>query len=241
MTVEESCINPAQIKEGDLMACADGTATRLVARHVRRCPACARQVKELAALEATWAAKLHRFSCPPSGQLIAYHEAELQGSQKLMVVQHLRQCPHCAGELASLARRERAELSRRPGAAAREALVAERLALPVLVDPLRAAAGASVPQVYRAAEVEVILSLRPSGSHQRQQDLSGLVHVGGQVPGTIGGARVELYYEKGLISIATVSSRGHFELPAVEAAGYDLCLIWQEQEIWLRGIEVRRV
>lgn len=67
----EPCINPTEIKEGDLMAYVDATADEAVIEHIRRCPACARQAEELAALQAALTARLYRFSCPTPGQLIA--------------------------------------------------------------------------------------------------------------------------------------------------------------------------
>ena len=78
------------------MAYIDHTAEEAVIQHVQRCPACTRQAEELATFQAILTAKLHRVSCPRPDQLIAYHQRELQGSEKLIVAQHLRQCPHCA-------------------------------------------------------------------------------------------------------------------------------------------------
>jgi hypothetical protein len=237
--VGETCINPAEIQEGDLMAYADGAASRSVVAHVRHCPTCARQARELAGLQALLLANLNRFSCPASDQLIAYHQAELQGSEKLVVAQHLRQCPHCARELATLARDERESLGERIGSALK--VMAATPASPhAQMAPVRDGAGPAraMLQVYRADEIEFILTLPLSDTHPHEQDLSGLVHIGGQVPETIGGAKVELYRHEGLIAIAYISSRGHFTFAAIEPAGYDLCLLWEDREIWLRGVKV---
>jgi hypothetical protein len=237
--VGETCINPAEIQEGDLMAYVDGVASRLVVTHVRRCPACARQASELSGLQALLMANLNRCSCPAPDQLIAYHQAELQGSEKLVVAQHLRQCPHCARELATLARDERESLGERIGAALR-VLAAAPASSHAQMAPVRDGAGPAraMPQVYRAAEIEFILTLRLSATHPHQQDLSGLMHIGGQVPKTIGGAKVELYRDEGLIAIAHISSRGHFTFAAIDPAEYDLCMLWEDREIWLRGVKV---
>ena len=51
-------------------------------------------------------ARLYRFSCPTPGQLIAYRQGKLQGDEYLTVAQHVRQCPHCAREIATLAHDE---------------------------------------------------------------------------------------------------------------------------------------
>ena len=243
--VSEECINPGEIQDGDLMAYADGLADEAVAQHVRRCPACARQADELAALQATLTAELYRRGCPAPEQLIAYHQRELGGGTALVVAQHLRQCPHCARELAGLARGERSgPLGWLQAAVGRVDAV--------LVSPQRGGTGprqaglqaATVrgdrpgPQVYRAGEVELILSQHASPAQLPRQDLSGLVHVGGEVPATVAGARVELYRDEGLIAITEVSRRGQFRFDAVAPAGYEISLVWGEREVRLTGVRV---
>ncbi len=237
--MEETCIDPAEIREGDLMAYVDGVAHGSVVAHVRRCPACARQAQELSGLQALLTDSLFRHSCPTSEQLIAFRHAELRGSEQLLVTQHLRQCPHCAREMAALARSERQSLAERLGAAL-TVLTAVRLAPAAQAAAVRAGAGQrrAAPQVYRAGEIEVILDLRVSATGLHQQDLSGLVHIGGQVPATIGGAQVEIYRRDELIAVAQVSARGHFAFAAIDPADYDLALLWGKQEIRLQGIQV---
>ena len=248
----ETCINPSEIQEGDLMAYVDGTADEAVVQHIRRCSACARQAEVLATLQTIMTAKLYRFSCPTPDQLIAYQQGELRGSEKLVVVQHLRQCPHCARELAALARDARVGLGERIRAGL-------KVLDAVLVTPqlqaagVRGAPGAArpTPQVYRADEIEIIVNQIPSRTHPRRWDLSGLVHVEGQVPETIApstalrqssgqgsgqrGARVELYRGEGLIAIAAVSLRGRFVFAAVEPGDYDLSLVWGDREVRVKN------
>jgi hypothetical protein len=64
------------------------------------------------------------------------------------------------------------------------------------------------------------------------------VHVGGQVPETIGGTSAELFRGEGLIAIGQVSPRGRFTFEALAPARYELVLLWGDREIRLRGIEV---
>jgi hypothetical protein len=240
--VSVDCVNPAEIKEGDLMAYVDGEAGKGVAEHIHRCPACGQRVEELATLQATLSTRLYRQACPAPEQLIAYHQSGLEGGAALVVGQHLRQCPHCARELADLARQERSGLLEWLQAAVKvvEAVLATPQAPAGEVAGVRAGPRGirPTPQVYRAGEVELILSQHTSPTQPRQPDLSGLVHAGGQVPETIGGARVELYRGGGLIAITQVSPRGHFFFDALEAADYDLSLVWAEREIRLKGVRV---
>lgn len=237
--MSETCVNPTEIQKGDLMTYVDGTADEIVIQHVRHCPACTRQAEELAAFQAVLTAKLYRFSCPAPDQLIAYQQSELEGNEKLSVVQHLRQCPHCARDLATLVRDERTGFGER----VRE--IVEVLEAVLMTPQLQAAEVRGIPgairpkpQVYRAGEIEIIASQRPARTHLRRWDLSGLVHVGGRVPETIGEAKAELYRGKGLIAITEVSPRGQFTFTAVEPADYDLSLIWGSREVQLKGVQV---
>ena len=237
--MSENCIDPAEIQIGDLAAYVDGTAGEPVAQHVQRCPACAQQAEALAELQAVLSATLYRHTCPEPDQLIAYHQDELMGNQKLVVAQHLRQCPHCARELAGLARKERAGLLDQ---------VRDRIEVLVatLTTPAPSAAvardgpGGLRPkqQVYRAGEMDVIVSLEPAAGEPGLWELSGLVHVGGEVPETIGGSRVELYRSEGLVAITTVSRRGHFAFSKVELGSFDLALLWEGREVRLEGVIV---
>lgn len=209
------------------MAYVDGTAGKAVIRHIRRCPACAQQAEELAALQALLKAKLYRFSCPTSEQLIAYRQGELQGGEKLLAAQHLRQCPHCARELAALARSERrAGLIRaaikvwKAAPAALRAQAAGVRSVPETAPP--------PPQIHRMGEVEVIISQVPSRTFSHRWDISGLVHIAGRVPETISGARVELYRGEGLIAITTVGPHGHFTFKGMEAGDYEINLVGLE-------------
>lgn len=238
--MNETCINPTEIHAGSLMAYVDGTADKTIIQHVRHCPACARQAAELTRLQATLTASLYRRSCPDTEQLIAYRYNELAGNEHLVVVQHLRQCPHCARELAALTHAER----RAPGEWLRTAI---KVIQAVLVPPQIQAAGVrniprmnqARPQVYRAAGIEIIVNPRPARTHPHQYDLVGLIHSAGQIPATIGTAEVELYHGAGLIAISQVSGRGQFTFAAVEPATYDLSLVWDQQEIQLPGMRVQ--
>lgn len=238
--MSETCVNPAEIQEGDLAAFVDGVADEAVIQHIHRCPACARQAEELAALQAILTTKLHRFSCPDPDQLIAYQQGELQGNEKLVVAQHLRQCPHCPRELAALARDERMGLGERTCRAI-EVLEAALVTPQVKAAAVRDAPKAVGPKqwVYRAGEVEIVINQQPVWARPHRWDLSGLVRIGGQVPEMLGGAMVELYRGEGLIAITRVSPRGRFAFANVGTDDYDLSLIWEDREIRLKEVHVK--
>jgi tetratricopeptide (TPR) repeat protein len=181
-----------------------------------------------------------RPSCPAPDRLVAYQRGELQGGQKLLVAQHLRMCADCARKLAALAREERLGLADRVRAAIKM-LDAGLLSPQLQASGLRGdeRAGRPGPSVYRAGEIEVILNQAPSRTPPLGLELSGLIHVGGQVTAMAGEARVELYRGEGLIDIAHTTARGEFAFSALEPGIYDLSLIWSDREIHLKGVEVR--
>lgn len=236
--MNENCIDPTEIQEGDLMAYVDGVADEVVAQHVRRCPACARRAQTLAELGTALAANLYRHTCPESDQLIAYHLGELGGNEKLVVAQHLRQCPHCARELAGLAREERTGLRERLRAAI-EVLEAT-LVMPPRATAVREAPEGTRPElrIYQAGDVEITLSQQVVWAQPGRWDLSGQVRVEEQEPGMIGGARVELHRGDGLIAIALLDSEGRFSFASVEPADYDLSLLWEGRDIQVKSVRV---
>ena len=240
-TVSETCVDPGEIREGDLSAYVDGVAGKAVVEHVGRCPACAREAGEMAEVQAVLIAALFRHSCPASDQLIAFHEGELQGNEKLVVALHLRECPHCARELASFVREERTGLDAwlRSAVEVLEAV----FVLPGELAPARRGEvqeAPPFPRIYRVdkVDIEVILDVQPASAHSQRQDLSGLVHAVEKGPDTIGGTPVELYRDEGLIAVSQVSPRGRFTFESLAPASYELVLLWGDREIRLRGIEV---
>lgn len=237
--IVSDCIDPAEIKEGDLMAYVDGSAGDTVRQHVSRCAACAAEAQSLVAMQRSLVGTLYRFSCPSPDALAGYLARDLDRNDALLVTQHVRECPHCARELAALAR------AGRPGAGlvrkAMEALEA------VLVRPagewqpavVRGAPGGLVgTERYQADEVEVLLALEDPVARGDSQDVTGLLHIGGRVPEGVGEATVELYLDEGLVGLAQVSARGQFHFEGLARGTYAACLVWGAREIWLRGIEV---
>jgi hypothetical protein len=191
----------------------DGTADQAVIEHVHRCPACARQAQELATLQATLTARLYRASCPTPDQLIAYQRGELRGNERLTVAQHLRQCPHCARELAALAHDEEEDVN--PGERFRTAIEVR------VVPGMRR----STAQVYRLCHVKVTVTQRLSQANPGRWDLSGQVDLGGCGPESIDGTTAELYRGQELVTTTAVGPRGQFTFRNLEPGGYYLSLV----------------
>lgn len=235
--MKESCIDPTAIQEGDLLAYVEDTADDTVTQHIQQCPACAHEANQIARLQAALKAELYRLTCPRPERLIAYREGTLEGNEKLAVVQHLRQCPHCAQEMASLTRSK--VRGPRLGALLQDTFKSIEA---VLISPSVQVVGVRshqeaprVPKVYKADEIRVIIKVQPSQLQPEMWQLSGVVS------GMDTSERVtaELYRGEGLIVLEQVSSRGQFSFAGLDSAQYDLALVWPGQEIWIKGVDVR--
>ena len=90
----------------------------------------------------------------------------------------------------------------------------------------------------RADEVENILSTHFDPPPLQRWELSGLIHVGGEVPATIDRARAELWHEEELIGVCQVSPRGRFSFASVEPGKYELNVVWDKWDFWLREVKV---
>ncbi len=237
--MDDACDRPGHIRAEDLMAFVDGTADEVTREHIRHCHACAREAQEMATLEAILSAGLYRYSCPSFEQLYAYQQGELVDSDYLIVSRHVRQCPHCAQELAALAREERRSLGERLHATL-QVISARPMGLQIQPAGARGqgAEDSPRPEIYGAGEVELLVTLRPAVFQPGEYDLAGLVHTGGQVPQAVGTAKVELYRGQDLVAITSVSPRGQFTILAVEPGCYELVLLWEHREIHLEGVQV---
>lgn len=197
--------------------------------------------RDIEALGALLKARLYRFSCVSPESLLAYYLDELTGSAKLTVAQHVRQCPHCARELAAMAAAQRT----RPRFVNDPPPIFRAIQALLTPPPLRAIAVRDAapehklpPLVYQAADLEIIVSRRVQTTPTPHTDVTGLIHCGGQVPSGLETARVELYRNDGLLAWEPVSARGQFAFAALERGVYEIRMLWQEQEICLPEMEV---
>lgn len=97
------CINPMDIQEGDLLAYVHGDAAPRVAEHVARCIYCAEQVEQLRMVDQRLFAAFYRDACPSPEVLADYALRRLPAPEQLRVAAHVRQCPACTAEIASVA------------------------------------------------------------------------------------------------------------------------------------------
>lgn len=101
--MDEQCIAPLEIQEGDLLAYLEGVAPPAIAGHVARCPACAAQAAALREMELLMAGALHRADCPDPDDLLQYQAGLLARADQRRVKRHIAACNDCQAELGQLA------------------------------------------------------------------------------------------------------------------------------------------
>jgi len=96
------CVSPPELDDSHLWSYVDGEAEPETMLHLEQCGYCSEKAKALAQLQGRVQSRLYRINCPSSLELAEYHLRMLPDSKKLVVVQHVRECVHCARELAQL-------------------------------------------------------------------------------------------------------------------------------------------
>lgn len=97
-----TCVSPPELDEKQLLFYLDGQANKETLSHLERCTYCREKAKTLDHVQKRLTARLYRLTCPPPIELGEYHLRMLPASKMLVIAQHLRECPHCALEVAQL-------------------------------------------------------------------------------------------------------------------------------------------
>lgn len=97
-----NCVSPPELDDKLLLAYLDGEADQETAAHLQGCSYCREKTRQLARLQDRLTARLFRLTCPSPTELGEYHLGLLASAQAAAVAHHLRECPHCARELAQL-------------------------------------------------------------------------------------------------------------------------------------------
>ncbi len=96
------CIFPPELDEKSLWTYLDEEADQDMARHLEQCDYCRARAKGLERLRDQVRSRVYRVACPPALELGEYYLRLLPANQSLTVAGHVRECKHCAKELAQL-------------------------------------------------------------------------------------------------------------------------------------------
>jgi hypothetical protein len=97
------CVSPPELSDGQLLAYLDHPeANQEIGLHLTSCSFCRQKAESVERFQKTLTTQLYRVDCPSSLELGEYHLHMLPASQMLVISQHVRECPHCASEVAEL-------------------------------------------------------------------------------------------------------------------------------------------
>jgi hypothetical protein len=95
----DGCYLPPAIDDLALIAAIDGEASSEVMAHLRGCVSCAARAQHFATLQGLLRERFFRMFCPPTDELIAFHDGMPAGEQRDTIGAHIADCPHCHREL----------------------------------------------------------------------------------------------------------------------------------------------
>jgi len=96
------CITSPAMDNTQIISYVEGEADEVIVAHIKKCLYCAERANRLTLFQNRLRAQLYRATCASSMELGDYHLGLLPASQKLVVAQHIRECPHCRREIAEL-------------------------------------------------------------------------------------------------------------------------------------------
>ncbi len=228
------CINPSEIKAGDLMGYLYGDALAQISKHIAHCVYCADQVEQLRMVDVQLLAAFYRDACPTPEVLSDFCFNRLPATDKLRVASHVRNCALCTEEATSV--RDLADdmpftlLTR-----LRESLAQALIARPVmpLAVPVR---GKGWQGRFEADDLIVTLSAQIDGltGRVRRRDALSDADYSGQawLLGETAATESDLPHSK-------IDERGRFQFAALAAGSYALLLRIGEQDVALEAVQIK--
>jgi hypothetical protein len=193
-------------------------------------------------MEAWLRIHLYRHSCPAPEVLSLYRLAALSADEKLVVAQHIRQCPHCQRELKELASfEERLSLLERLRQA-KNLIEAQIVPMPKWRTAGLRGAGRP-PQRFRTEALDIHLSQQPGYRHGRWMLLGRLdprvqPTSAAEAPTKFEGTKIWLVQDEEAWE-TVVAADNTFAFEELMAGTYDLAMEWDEQTVVIRGVQIR--
>ncbi len=231
---EMNCINPGEIKEGDLMAYVHGEAPARVAPHVARCPYCADQVERLRLVDTQLLADFYREDCPNPARLADFALNRLPAVERLRVAAHVRGCALCAQEVTqarSLVGDDPVSLLDRLREKLALAMTA-RPVIPMTAAPVRGDGGTEGRFEVDGWVITLASSARRLVGRVRRRDLTG-----GDYRGAAWLLRENMIQDDEVIH-SEVDERGRFRFRSLAAGTYALLLRVGDQYVDLDQVEI---
>ncbi len=233
------CIAPEEIKEGDLMNYVEGTASQSVREHISRCPACAAQAEALAQMDRALRRRLFRSTCPSSDTLLGYVTGTLLPDERKYVARHLKECPHCAGEVEELKQAGVTSVSLLRQQIMRTArAIVEAVAVPPRPELALALRGKPYRlTLFSAGDLSIALGSEISGPGPVFR-LRGRVMEDGVPAFHIAGNPVRLTRQSKVVDRKQVDGLGYFVFDRVSPGEYGLVLEHVDSDVMIKNIRL---
>ena len=239
------CIKPDDIQEGDWVAYLHREAPESVVKHIRHCAFCAEQVEQLRMMDARLLDAFYRDACPSPEVLADYGLGRLPDAERLRVAAHVRGCPVCSEELASVGSWRESE------PVSLLARLQEALALAWLAHQVAQAAapvrGAGWQSRFEQGDVVITLSTRGAALTGRVRSRAAALmqpraRTSARDSDAIRGGQVWLLGREARVDFAPVESkldeRGRFRFNTLAPGEYDLLLRLERQDIAVEAIRI---
>jgi hypothetical protein len=207
------CVTSPALDDAQIISYVEGEADDVTVAHIKECPYCAERASQLTLFQNRMRARYYRSTCPSSMELGDYHLSLLSESQKLVVAQHVRGCPHCRRELAELAE-FLIEPDIQPDLLETAKVLFAQLVGGGATPAFGALRGESKgPLIFEADGVVITLDVKPG--QNRQVSILGQLAADDQDEWT--GAKVELLQSDSPQLTASMDDLGAFRFEAVRA------------------------
>ena len=96
------CITSPALDDTQIISYVEGEADDVIVTHIKECSYCTERASQMTLFQNRMRARLYRSACPTSIELGDFHLGLLTDPEKMVIAQHVRQCPHCRHEIAEL-------------------------------------------------------------------------------------------------------------------------------------------
>lgn len=219
------CISSPALDDTQILSFMEGEADDTVVAHIQMCPFCSEKVRQWTRLQASLRGHLYRSSCPTPMELGDYQLGYLMAPQELSIAQHLRECPLCRREVATLEGFLNGP-DRDSGVFETAKVLIAKLINASSEDGLARAAPAlrgetKGPLTFEADGIVIVLDIQPA--KEGTASIFGQVAADDQEQWT--GALVELRQDSRLEFSAAVDDLGAFQLEILSPGSKELRII----------------
>ncbi len=237
------CVSPPELDDRHLWSYVDREADHETLLHLERCEHCSEKAKALAQLQVRVKSRLYRITCPSPLELGEYHLRILPSPHMLVIAQHVRECPHCEGEVAQLAG-YLSDLTLQPSSLEKIKIFVAQLisrggsdqesGTPSMTPTLAGLRGEEEePFIYKADDIQIIIEVQDVVDQPGKRKLLGLI-TGLEFNGFV----MQVHQEGQLIITTSVDEIGNFLISPLSPGHYDLTLLGPDKEIHIQSFIV---